>query len=82
MPNPTLSIFGSGSSWAIYQGAQRVSRFYSTRDNAIAAEAGVQRRLTGGAKHRICSCGCGAMFMASAGEVRRPECRKKGRRHG
>lgn len=76
MTAPTLSIHGSGSSWALYDGAQRVSRFYTTRDNAITAEAGVLRRLTGAAKHRVCCCGCGQMFMASPGEVRRPECRK------
>lgn len=82
MPNPTLTIHGSGQSWAIYQGAKLVSRFYTTRDNAIAAEAGVLRRLTGAAKHRICCCGCGEMFMARPGEMRRAECRKRGRRHG
>ena len=80
MPNPTLTIHGSGQSWAIYRGAERVSRSYTSRDNAIAAEAGVLRRLTGAAKHRICTCGCGEMFMATAGQVRRPEC-TKAKRH-
>lgn len=71
-----LSIHGSGRSWALYDGAKRVSQFYTSRDNAITAEAGVLRRLTGAAKHRVCCCGCGQMFMASPGEVRRPACGK------
>lgn len=82
MPNPTLSIQGSGSSWALYNGAMRVSRFYTSRDNAITAEAGVLRRLTGAARHRVCICGCGQMFMASPGEVRHPACRKNPARAG
>ena len=81
MPNPTLTIHGSGQSWAIYRGAERVSRSYTSRDNAIAAEAGVLRRLTGAAKHRICTCGCREMFMATAGQVVRPGCLKGAKRH-
>lgn len=76
-----LDLRGSGTSWALYHQGQQVGGPYTSRDNAIAAERGVIRRLNPSvAKFRCCS-GCGRGFLAT-GNTHCPTCRKGRKRHG
>ena len=69
-----LDVRGSGSSWAVYRGASRISRYYSNHSMAETAAHGLERKAR--QQPRPCLC-CGQTFPSEGAHNRMcTDCRR------
>ena len=78
-PAPVLEIRGSGAAFFVISGGRRVGGPYSNHGNAVAALAGIERRLRPEAVSYRCCPNCKTGFLAAGRASWCPDCRGKSR---